>query len=355
MIVDMIRNDLSVIAKKGSVKPTSLFDVKKFASVWQMTSTVTAKTDASLVEIFKALFPCASITGAPKVRTMQIINQLEKSPRRIYTGCIGYVTPQKKARFSVAIRTVAIDKQNGSAEYGTGSGIVWNSDAKAEFAECKTKALSLSEPRPNFQLVETLLFKPKTGISLLNEHLERLEKAAQFFNYFCDISKIRDSLKNLSFNEFTRIRLLVWRNGSFEIESFPLGEKEPKIENTWKIALAKTPIKIDNPFIFHKTTNRKIYELAKAETPNADDVILFNENGEITETTIANIVIEKAGKKITPPIICGLLDGTLRRHLLETGEIDEQKISIDELRAAEKIWLINSVRGWIPAQLEQKI
>ncbi len=351
MIVDMIRNDLSLIAEKGSVKPTKLFEVEQFATVWQMTSTVEAMTNATIPEIFTALFPCASITGAPKVRTMQIINELENSERGVYTGCIGYIEPNKKARFSVAIRTVSIDKKNRTAEYGIGSGVVWNSNPEEEFTECKTKAISLLSPRQHFQLLETMIFEPKNGIYLLNEHLNRLEKAARYFNFKYPESEIVNALKNLSFDEFARLRLRVWRDGSFKIESTPIGKTKPQTETPWRIAFAKTAISKNDPFLYYKTTNRAVYENAKSEMSEADDVVLFNENGEITETTIANIVIEKSGQKFTPPQSCGLLDGTLRQHLIEAGEISEKVITIDELKSTEKIWLINSVRGWIPAKL----
>lgn len=356
MIVDMIRNDLGRIADPGSVHTTRLFDLEKYATVWQMTSTVTAKTRASITDIFKALFPCASITGAPKVRTMEIIHELEQSPRGIYTGCIGYIAPGRQARFNVAIRTLAIDKANGSAEYGTGGGIVWDSEADAEFAECEAKALTLTAPRPRFQLLETLLFEPGKGLFLLDKHLERLTQAADHFNFKCALPAIRQALEAFQCDEFARLRLLVSRDGSFELQHVPLGKERPVIDQAWKLALAKTPVNSHDPFLYHKTTHRTVYEKAKAGCEGADDVVLFNERGEITESTFANIVIEQNGRKFTPPIECGLLNGTFRQHLLESGELIEKIITLDELKSAEKIWLINSVRGWIPAEwIFQKI
>ncbi|MFC1467866.1 aminodeoxychorismate synthase component I [Verrucomicrobiota bacterium] len=351
MIVDMIRNDLGRIAQPGTVHTTRLFDLEKYATVWQMTSTVTAETETGITDIFKALFPCASITGAPKVRTMELIRELEQSPRGIYTGCIGYIAPNRQARFNVAIRTLAIDKNRGTAEYGTGGGIVWDSEADLEFAECEAKALTLTESRPRFQLLETLLFEPSKGIFLLEKHLERLEQAANYFNFKCDLPAVEKELADFRCDKFARLRLLVSRDGQFELQHVPLGKEKPAIEHPWKLKIAASSVDTRNPFLYHKTTHRTVYKKAKAGCEEADDVVLFNENGEVTETTIANIVIEKRGQKFTPPISCGLLNGTFRQHLLETGRITEKAITVDDLKNADQIWLINSVRGWVPAGL----
>lgn len=350
MIVDMIRNDLGRIARPGSVHTARLFDREKYATVWQMTSTVTAETDATITGIFKALFPCASITGAPKIRTMQLIQELEKTPRGIYTGCIGYIAPNRQARFNVAIRTLSIDKTDNTAEYGTGGGIVWDSEAGAEFAECEAKSLILTEPRPPFQLLETLLFEPDSGLFLLEEHLERLSEAANYFNFSCDRQRIRAALMRFKSDVFTRLRLTVFRDGRFNLQAVPLGPQKPHITTPWKLGLAPNQVDRQDPFLYHKTTRRAVYETARAHCPDADDVVLFNESGEVTETTIANLVVQISGQKYTPPIPCGLLNGTFRQHLLHSGEIAEKIITLDELKRADKIWLINSVRGWIPAQ-----
>lgn len=349
MIVDMIRNDLGQIAQPGSVHTTRLFDLEKYATVWQMTSTVTAKSNAGITDIFKALFPCASITGAPKIRTMQLITELEKTPRGIYTGCMGYIAPNRHARFSVAIRTLAIDKVNGTAEYGTGGGIVWDSEAESEWAECAAKALTLTAPRPRFQLLETLLFEPKTGPFLLRAHIQRLAAAADYFNFTCDLKSVQAALTDFTCDEFARLRLLLFRDGHIELQATLLGAEKPAVTGRWKLKLAHQPVDSDDPFIYHKTTHRAVYQNAKDGIEDADDVVLFNARGEVTESTIANIVIETDGQKFTPPICCGLLNGTFRQHLIETGEIAERIITIPELKAADQIWLINSVRGWIPA------
>lgn len=354
MIVDMIRNDLGRIARPGSVRPTRLFEIEQYADVWQMTSTVTARVGAGIEGTFETLFPCASVTGAPKVRTMQIIRELERQPRGIYTGAIGYVAPGGKARFNVAIRTLSIDKRTQTAEYGTGGGIVWDSKAALEFAECEAKALALTAPRPSFCLVETLLFEPGKGMFLLEEHLRRLTASARYFRFACDAGALRKALKHFSGKEFVRVRVLLARDGLWEFETTRLGRRRPLESRPWKLRLAEHAVRSDNPFLYHKTTHRAVYEQALNARADADDVVLFNERGEVTETTVANIVFETAGRKVTPPVACGLLNGTLRRHLLKTGQIAERKIPVAALNSARRMWLINSVRGWIPASLCSK-
>ncbi|MFM8004114.1 MAG: chorismate-binding protein, partial [Dolichospermum sp.] len=216
MIVDMIRNDIGRIANINTVKVPSLFNVEKYPTVWQMTSTVTAKTTASISEIMAALFPCASITGAPKVRTMEIIQELENTPRRIYTGCIGFISPQGQAQFNVAIRTVLIDKENKQAEYGVGGGIVWDSVSSDEYQECQIKAQVLTLNQPDFSLLETILWQPQNGYFVLNYHLQRLEDSANYFGFKVNINHVKNQLDQLtqSFaNQDYKLRLLLDSQG----------------------------------------------------------------------------------------------------------------------------------------------
>jgi para-aminobenzoate synthetase/4-amino-4-deoxychorismate lyase len=351
MIVDMIRNDIGRIAEPGSVETVSKYDVEKYPTVWQMTSTVKGKSDEGIASTIKALFPCASITGAPKAKTMEIIQGLETSPRKIYTGSIGFMTPAGEACFNVAIRTALIDREAGQLEFGIGGGIVWDSDPEAEYEETLTKARVLTQPRPEFQLLETMLWEPESGIFLLDEHLQRLAKSAAYFDIPLDqyavLQALEEKIHTCASVNF-RVRLLVGRDGAFEVQAIPQKSDGDIASTNEKISivLTKEPVDSQDVFLFHKTTHRAVYDAATADFPDADDVILWNERGEVTEGTIANLVIRKDGRLITPPVECGLLAGTFREHLLKRGEIEEKKISIDDFKAADEIYLINSVRKW---------
>ena len=346
MIVDMVRNDLGRIAKIGSVKVPELFNTERYPTLWQMTSTVTAKTSASLVEIFRALFPSASITGAPKVGTMRIISELEPTPRRIYTGSIGYISPGRKAQFNVAIRTALMDREAHTAEYGVGGGIVWDSTSTDEYAEALLKAQVLTERPVEFSLLETLLWTLAEGFFLREKHIGRMLDSADYFDYPFRREIIESYLNEISskFSSPQRVRLLLNKTGNldFEARSFqPLENQRPL-----KVRLSKQPIDSDNIFLFHKTTKREFYESARRDAPDYDDVLLYNELGELTEFSIGNLVVELDGKYFTSPLSCGLLAGTFRAHLLETGQIAERTIRVDELKHYTKIFMVNSVRKW---------
>lgn len=350
MIVDMVRNDLGRIAKVGAVRVPSLFETERYATLWQMTSTVEAQTRAPLGELFRALFPAASITGAPKIRATQIIHELETTPRGVYTGAIGIVLPGRRAQFNVAIRTLVYDWADGQLEYGIGSGIVWDSEQAAEYEECLLKAQILLAPRPEFELLETLLWRPRRGYFLLEQHLARLQRSAAYFDFRLDIEAVRACLLQTASqfgNQRYRVRLLVNREGETRVEYAPLH----KGRRLWRVALAREPVDPQNRFLYHKTTYRQVYEQARAAYPDYDEVILWNPRGEITEATRANVVVRWQGRLYTPPVCCGLLAGVYREHLLSRGWIQERVISVDELRRAEGIYLINSVRGWTKAEL----
>jgi para-aminobenzoate synthetase/4-amino-4-deoxychorismate lyase len=364
MIVDMLRNDLGKIAQSGSVHVPELFAIEKYSTLFQMTSTVQAKTNASVTKIFSALFPCASITGAPKVSTMKIIKELETSPRKIYTGSIGYISPNRQARFNVAIRTALIDKKNKTAEYGVGGGIVWDSEDKDEFEEALLKAKVLTQaPQPEFSLFETLLWTKEDGYFLLDKHIARLKDSAEYFDFEFLEEKIISYLENISKNlfaedgeksgqvnapsaalggrDYVRVKIILDKNGNLtsEAKDFDLQEK------VFKVCLANQPVNSNNLFLFHKTTHREVYE--KSMQTGFDDVLLFNEKDELTEFTIGNLVVEQNGEFFTPSIACGLLAGTFREHLLKAGEIKERVIYKHELNQFEKIYLINSLRKWV--------
>ena len=346
MIVDMIRNDLGRIAKIGSVHVPELFAIEKYPTLLQMTSTVQAKTDASLDKIFSALFPCASITGAPKVSTMNIIAELETTPRKVYTGSIGYFSPNRKAQFSVAIRTAIIDRKSGRAEYGVGGGIVWDSTSADEYSEALLKARVLTERSNEFSLLETILWTPRDGYLLLEKHIERMRDSAEYFGFSFSREHIKQHLEKLSaeFPSPQRIRVLVNRIGEVNIET-----KEFQIqENPFKVCLSNQPINSSEIFLYHKTTNRNIYP---SPIHGMEDVLLYNENDELTEFIIGNLVVEINGELFTPPLSCGLLAGTFREYLLETQQIKERVILKDEIQRCTKIFLINSVRKWVEVEI----
>jgi para-aminobenzoate synthetase/4-amino-4-deoxychorismate lyase len=349
MIVDMIRNDLGRIAVPGSVHVPRSFAVETYPTVHQMVSVVSARTHAPVAEILAATFPCASVTGAPKPRTMAIIAELEPDPRGVYCGTIGYVAPGRRARFNVAIRTATVDRAHGVAEYGVGGGIVTDSRAEAEYAECLDKARVLAEsPRP-FELLETLRWTPGEGFVLLPEHRRRLRESAAYFGFRCDpeavVAHLRKAVRGA--HSALRVRLRLAAGGHVTVETEPL---VPRGGDPVRLGLARTPVDRSDRFLYHKTTRREVYERARAERPDCDDVLLFNGAGEATESSIANLVVEMAGRRYTPPVASGLLPGTFRAMLLREGRVTERTIRVEELRADRRLWLVNSVRGWMPAR-----
>ncbi len=345
MIVDMVRHDLGRVAQTGSVKVPRLFEVEKYPTVWQMTSSIEARTEAGVSEIFRALFPPASITGAPKVRTMQIIARLERLPRRLYTGTIGFLAPGRRGQFNVAIRTLLANRRTGCAEYGVGSGITWDSDPRAEWQECRAKARILAAPMPPFRLLETMRWTPQEGYFLLERHLERLQDSARYFGFSLDVAALRHELEQLAarFGQSPqRVRLLTTRQGRFSLEAEVLSEAAAARRG---VAVARAPVDSSDPFLYNKTSNRRVYEAARTACPGFDDVLLFNERGELTESTIANVAVEIEGKLCTPPVSCGLLPGTLRAHLLQQGRLIERVITVEALLRSPRVFLLNSVRG----------
>ena len=351
MIVDMVRNDMGRIAEPGTVEVERLYDVERYPTVFQMTSTVACRTSASVCDILGALFPCASITGAPKVRTMEIIRETEDEPRGVYTGSIGYMVPGRRAWFNVAIRTVAVDKRSGIAEYGVGGGIVWDSAADDEYRECLAKAGVLTAKYPEFELLETMLWEGDAGYFLGEGHLDRLADSAAYFDFDVDMEEVRRRLAEAGARVGSRagkIRLLVSRTGQINIGAAEYRPVDPG--TPLELALAGEPIDVADPFLYHKTT----YHPVRSRFP-AGDILLWNGRGEVTETSIANVVIEKEGRKLTPPVESGLLAGVFRGRLLDNGEIEEAVVTIDDLRAADRIFLINSVRKWVPAVLSDNL
>lgn len=351
MIVDMVRNDLGRVAQVGSVRVPKLFETERYPTVWQMTSTVEAETRAPLTEIFAALFPCASITGAPKRSTMKIIRALEGTPRGAYCGTVGFIQPNGDAQFNVAIRTVAVDRQRGTTEYGVGSGVVWDSVAAEEWAECQIKARVLNAKRPKFDLLESLKWEPVSGYWLLERHLARLKDSAEYFDFAVNLDEVRARLEALSQTLAPaphKVRVTVSHAGKIQCAAAPLAENTSQ---PLTLAIAPTPIASSNVFLFHKITYRKIYEEARAACPEADDILLWNEHGEVTEALTNNLAVKLAGEWFTPPVHCGLLAGTYRAQLIDEGKLRERVILVDELKQAQELAVLNSVRGWRAARL----
>jgi para-aminobenzoate synthetase/4-amino-4-deoxychorismate lyase len=347
MIVDMARNDLARIARPGSVVAEELFRVETYPTVHQLTSTVAARTTAPVVEILRALFPAASITGAPKISTSRIIRRLEAAPRGVYTGTVGRLSPGRRAHFNVAIRTATVDRASGRVRYGTGGGIVWDSEPEAEYEECRTKAFVLRAAPPAFDLLETLLWRPRSGYFLLARHLERMAASAGYFGWPWREAEARRRLAAAARGfggARTRVRLLLDSSGalSLEAEAFPCAGR-----TEWTIGLDERPTDSSDVFLFHKTTHRAAQDEARRRRPDGDEVVLWNERRELTETTRANLVVKVGGEYLTPPVDCGLLAGTYRAELLSRGRLREAVLPIDTLEEAEEVFLVNSVRGWI--------
>jgi para-aminobenzoate synthetase/4-amino-4-deoxychorismate lyase len=351
MIVDLLRNDLGRVARNGTVTWSDVFEPERFETVWQLTSTVSCqlRADVGLVDVFRALFPSGSVTGAPKVRTMGIIEELETQPRKAYCGAVGFLAPEGSgvptARFNVAIRTVVVDGETGSAEYGVGGGITWDSRAGGEYDEVVAKARVLTTRRPRFELLETL--RAEGGmIRSLDRHLQRLLSSADYFGFAADEKELRralDAEAEMPREQPARIRLALDRRGRFTITSSPF----PPVAETVRVALDTTdPVDPAEPMLFHKTTLRHRYEEAKARHPDVEDVVLTNVRGEVTEATIANVAARLDGRWWTPPLDSGLLPGTAREAMLEDGTLDERILTVEEFLAADEVALVSDARGW---------
>ena len=355
MITDLLRNDLSRVALIGSVQVPDLFTVETYPTVHQMTSTVEARLRPGIGfrEIVERLFPCGSVTGAPKIRAMEIIHELEGGPRGAYTGSVGMVAPGGDLRFNVAIRTLFVG-EGGEGEMGIGSGIVHDSDPAAEFEECLLKGHFLTAPHEGFQLIETMRWSRTDGFYLLERHMKRLESSARFFGIPCDSNAVRallaETVRGLTGKQ--RIRLLLDLGGGINVSATAVTLPDPP--TAVRYAIAGQHVDSRDRHRYHKTTRREVLdnerERLAAET-GCDEVLFVNERGELTEGSYTNLFVEKGGWLLTPPLSCGLLDGTLRRELLETGEqVEERILYPHDLDEADAVWLGNSVRGLQPAR-----
>ncbi len=362
MIVDLLRNDIGRIAKTGSVNVGRSFEIERYETVFQATSTITAelKNKMGVPELFQSLFPSGSITGAPKIRTMQIIQELEREPRGVYTGAIGFFSPKKQAVFNVAIRTVVLDERRGRAEMGVGGGIVHDSVPDDEYQECLLKAKFLTESTAEFELIETMRWNPAKSFFLLKEHLRRLERSAEYFGYPFDRKKLtsflkryerllrRESKKKFSF----RVRLTMSSEGIFHAAHFRL---EPPEKNQY-VFLSNQRTNSSDRFLFHKTTRRLLYdrELERTILKGYFDVIFVNEQNQVTEGARSNILVKKEGQLLTPSVSCGLLPGIYREHLLGSKKysVREKILTLDDLKSADEVYVCNAVRGMMQVRID---
>lgn len=348
MIVDLIRNDLGKLCKYNSVKAPDLFTTEKYESLYQLISTVYGRLrkNKNLSDVISNMFPCGSVTGAPKIRTMEIIKELEKERREIYTGSIGLLM-QKDATFNVAIRTLNINTKTKNAEMGIGSGIVWDSIPEEEWEETLLKSKFLINPSGYFKIIETMLFD-SGKILFFDEHIERLKSTADYFLFYLNekklLKQISKSILKLDVNKKFILRLLLEKWGKVIVE---INEYSPLNDYNY-IIVSQQQVNSRNKFQYFKTTNREVYEseFKKFSSKNFFDVIFLNEKGELTEGCITNVFIKKRGTWFTPPINSGIIHGIFRSYFLKTQpDTIETPLTINDLYDAEEVKMVNSVRG----------
>ncbi|MEU7813405.1 aminodeoxychorismate synthase component I [Pseudonocardia sp. NPDC049154] len=354
MIVDLVRNDLARLARPGTVTVPRLLGIERYPTVHQLTSDVTAqlRPGVGLTEIFRALFPCGSVTGAPKARTMQLIREIEASSRGVYCGVVGVVAPAghaERARFSVAIRTVVVDRERGTATYGTGGGVTWGSDPAAEYAELRAKARVLDVRPEDFHLIETMRHEAGTGLQSLAAHLARIADSAGYFGFRFDAPAVRSALAaRLAGCGDARVRLRCYRDGTsgIDVEDLP-----PPASGPVRLVLDPEPVDSTQCWPHHKTSRRAPYSARLARHPEADDVLLVNERSEVTESCTANLAVRLDGEWWTPPLGSGCLPGVERGLLVAAGRLQERALRPGDLLRAEELALVNSLRGWRVATL----
>lgn len=345
MIVDLMRNDLTKIANNVRVK--ELFKIEKFLRLFQMTSTIEAelKADIGYAQIFDALFPCGSVTGAPKISAMNTINNIERVPRGVYTGAIGYFAPDSRAVFSVAIRT--IEGNSNDAKMGVGSGIVWDSNSRDEYEECLLKGKFISSPVEEFSLFETILWNG--SYQNLECHLARLKSSAEYFEFHLDLKMLEQKLAEYQSDLITslkrefKVKISLDRFGALKLEHSP---RTPWSSD--KVAIWPEPVSSEDRFLYHKTTRRRVYDLATkaAIQQGLADYIFLNERGELTEGSISNFFIRNGDSYFTPPVGSGLLAGVGRKSLIRSlSSCTERAVTLNDLKAAEEIMICNSIRG----------
>jgi para-aminobenzoate synthetase / 4-amino-4-deoxychorismate lyase len=348
MIVDLLRNDLSRVAAPGSVAVPDLFRVETYPTVHTMVSTVTARLEngRDVIDLLRAIYPCGSITGAPKIRAMEVIKAVEPDARGIYTGSIGRIDPAGDAAFNVAIRTLHLREGESRATLGLGGGIVADSRMGDEWQECLDKGAFVADAR-RFDLIETMRFEPDQGIMLLERHLERIKESARTFGFPFDRHTARNALQAATFrlHEVRRIRLLVAPSGAIAIEAGPLA---PAPAEPVEVAIVPLPVASDDFRLAHKISDRAFYGEARAAA-GTYEVVLVRKDGLLTEGSFTNVFVERNGKLITPPLACGLLPGVLRAELIESGKATEGELRAEDLK--DGFLIGNSSRGLIRAVL----
>jgi len=351
MIVDLLRNDLSKVSKPGTVKVPSLFQVETYPTVHQMTSTVTSQLEDGVdaVDVIEAIFPCGSITGAPKIRAMEILGEIENHRRGVYTGSIGSLSPDGDAAFNVAIRTLVMRRGSGHAVLGLGSGIVADSEAGEEWCECLAKGAFVAGADRSFDLVETMRFDPHDGVLELERHLARIKASAQELGFAFDRHSARNDLQAGTFRlrEPRKIRLAVSRSGMVALEARPLPDPLP---DPVEVAIAPLPVPSDDFRLRHKTTDRAFYDDARARSGKAE-VLFEDPDGFLTEGSFTHIFVERDGRLLTPPLSRGLLPGVLRARLIEEGKAEEADLTPTDLAPA--FYIGNAVRGLMRAVLRR--
>ena len=348
MIVDLLRNDMNRISEIGSEQVTRLCQVEQYSTVWQMTSTIESRlrSEIDLVQTFRALFPCGSITGAPKISTMEIIQKTEKAPRGVYCGTIGILLPKGKRIFNVAIRTLQM--QGGQAIYGVGGGITWDSKWESEYQETKQKSAVLYRQEPRFELLTTGRIH-QGELTFLEQHLTRLREASRYFAYPYDeqklLKELQEELAHLESNLDYRCRIALQKNGTFHLEITELTDLPASY---LQAQLTEQKLDLATPFTYFKTSQRD--HLSQSER----EQIFHLPDGTLLETTIGNLVLEIGGQLYTPPAHLPLLDGIYRRHLLETQQVEEKLLTLNDLTDADRIYTCNALRGLYELDFQRK-
>ena len=349
MIVDLLRNDLARVAEPGSVAVPDLFAVESFPTLHQMVSRVTARlgADVDAVGVLETLFPCGSITGAPKIAAMASLRQLETEARGAYTGSMGWIDPGGDAAFNVLIRTLVIDENGTQARLGLGSGLVVDSVVEDEWAECLLKGKFVASDTAEFDLIETMRFDPEVGIADLDRHLDRLDGSAGRFAFPFNRHTARNELQAATFRrqEPAMLRLLLSPKGTMAIELKPVPENP---RQPVEVAVRPLPVAADDIRLGHKTTARALMDAARVDGGKYETIFVTPE-GQVTEGSYTSIFVERDGKYLTPPLARGLLPGLLRARLIEEGKAEEADLTVDDL--ADGFYIGNTVRGLIKARL----